>query len=85
MNTIKIITHKDRKNDKIQSLKSHNIQKCITWCINNKIPYNKNYPSNNIFLGERIRAKRWIAVGLGFVGVLVISKPGFDNLNIYYW
>ena len=49
--TVKIITHKDRKNDKIQSLKSHNIQKCITWCINNKIPYNKNYPTNNIFLG----------------------------------
>ena len=28
--------------------------------------------------------KRWIAVGLGFVGVLIISKPGFDNLNLYY-
>ena len=37
-----------------------------------------------LFLGEKIRAKRWIAVGLGFVGVLVISKPGFDNLNFYY-
>ena len=37
-----------------------------------------------IFLGEKIKVKRWIAVGLGFVGVLVISKPGFDNLNFYY-
>ena len=37
-----------------------------------------------LFLGEKIRAKRWIAVGLGFIGVLVISKPGFDNLNYYY-
>jgi len=37
-----------------------------------------------LFLGEKIRAKRWIAVGLGFIGVLIISKPGFDNLNIYY-
>jgi len=37
-----------------------------------------------LFLGEKIRAKRWIAVGLGFVGVLIISKPGFDNLNFYY-
>jgi len=37
-----------------------------------------------LFLGEKIRAKRWIAVVLGFVGVLVISKPGFDNLNFYY-
>jgi len=55
LNTIKIITHKDRKNDKIQSLKSSNIQKCITWCINNKMPYNKTYQSNNIFLGERTK------------------------------
>jgi len=37
-----------------------------------------------LFLGEKIRMKRWIAVGLGFVGVLIISKPGFDNLNFYY-
>ena len=37
-----------------------------------------------LFLGEKIRAKRWIAVGLGFIGVLVISKPGFDNLNYFY-
>jgi len=37
-----------------------------------------------LFLGEKIRMKRWIAVGLGFVGVLIISKPGFDSLNLYY-
>ena len=37
-----------------------------------------------LFLGEKIRMKRGIAVGLGFMGVLVISKPGFDNLNLYY-
>ena len=37
-----------------------------------------------LFLGEKIKMKRWIAVGLGFVGVLIISKPGFDNLNLYY-
>ena len=37
-----------------------------------------------LFLGEKIKAKRWIAVGLGFIGVLVISKPGFDDLNFYY-
>ena len=37
-----------------------------------------------LFLGEKIKAKRWIAVGLGFIGVLIISKPGFDNLNFYY-
>ena len=27
-----------------------------------------------LFLGERIRAKRWIAVGLGFIGVLIIGS-----------
>ena len=36
------------------------------------------------FLSEKIRLKRWIAVGLGFIGVVIISKPGFDNLNFYY-
>ena len=36
------------------------------------------------FLSETIRFKRWIAVGLGFVGTIIISKPGFDNLNFYY-
>tara|TARA_B100000700_G_scaffold323233_1_gene426553 strand:+ start:4849 stop:5739 length:891 start_codon:yes stop_codon:yes gene_type:complete len=37
-----------------------------------------------LFLGEKIKARRWIAVGLGFIGVLIISKPGFDSLNFYY-
>ncbi len=36
------------------------------------------------FLSEKIRLKRWIAVGLGFIGVVIISKPGFDNLNFNY-
>ena len=36
------------------------------------------------FLNEKIKLKRWIAVGLGFIGVIIISKPGFDNLNFYY-
>ena len=36
------------------------------------------------FLSETIRAKRWIAVALGFIGVVIISKPGFDSLNFYY-
>ena len=36
------------------------------------------------FLSETIKLKRWIAVGLGFIGVIIISKPGFDNLNFYY-
>jgi len=36
------------------------------------------------FLSEKIRTRRWTAVGLGFIGVIIISKPGFSNLNFYY-
>ena len=53
--TIKIITHKDRKSDKIQHLKLNNIQKCVKWCEKNRINHNKNYQVVNIFLGERGR------------------------------
>ena len=55
LNTIKIITHKDKKHEKIQHLKSINMQKCMTWCINNNIPFNKYFQQNNIFLGERLK------------------------------
>ena len=34
LNTIKIITHKDKKQEKMYNLKCQNIQKCINWCIN---------------------------------------------------
>ena len=37
-----------------------------------------------LFLGEKVRITRWLAVGLGFLGVLIISKPGFDYLNLDY-
>ena len=30
-----------------------------------------------IFLGETVRARRWTATGVGFLGVLVILRPGF--------
>ena len=36
------------------------------------------------FLNEKVRAKRWSAVGLGFFGVLFISRPGFESMNYYY-
>jgi len=55
LNTIKIITHKDKKHEKIQHLKSNNMQKCMNWCINNNIPFNKYFQQNNIFLGERLK------------------------------
>lgn len=34
-----------------------------------------------IFLHEQVRARRWIAVGLGFVGVLVIVRPGSASFS----
>lgn len=35
-----------------------------------------------IFLGERLHARRLMAVVIGFLGVLVILRPGFQELSI---
>lgn len=38
-----------------------------------------------LFLGERVGPRRWAAVGMGFVGVLIIIRPGggvFDPLSL---
>ena len=35
-------------------------------------------------LSEKVGAFRWLAVIIGFIGVLIISEPGFTNLNIFY-
>jgi drug/metabolite transporter (DMT)-like permease len=34
-----------------------------------------------IFLKERVGAKRWAAVIIGFIGVLVVLRPGFRELS----
>ncbi|WP_146347090.1 DMT family transporter [Falsiphaeobacter marinintestinus] len=34
-------------------------------------------------LGERVGAIRWIAVLIGFLGVMMIMKPGADSFSIY--
>jgi drug/metabolite transporter (DMT)-like permease len=34
-----------------------------------------------IFLKEQVGLKRWTAVGVGFVGVLVVLRPGFRELS----
>jgi hypothetical protein len=50
---ISIYKNKNRE-DKIESLKKSNIQKCIQWCDKFKIPYNKFTDKVNIFLnGDR--------------------------------
>lgn len=34
-----------------------------------------------LFLGEMVRARRWAAVGVGFIGVLVIMRPGAEGFD----
>ena len=54
LNTIKLINnYAKNKNEKIDNIKMQNIQKCINWCINNNIPYNKYISSTNIFLNDK--------------------------------
>ena len=35
-------------------------------------------------LNEKVGFYRWLAVLVGFVGIIIISEPGFSSLNIYY-
>ena len=36
------------------------------------------------FLGEKIGYYRWLAVFVGFVGIIIITEPGYSSLNLYY-
>ena len=36
------------------------------------------------FLSEKVGYFRWLAVIVGFVGIIIISEPGFSSLNVYY-
>ena len=36
------------------------------------------------FLSEKVGFYRWLAVFVGFFGVIIITEPGFSSLNIYY-
>jgi len=35
-----------------------------------------------LFLGELARGRRWVAIAIGFVGALVVVRPGFAEINI---
>ncbi len=35
-------------------------------------------------LSEKVGIYRWLAVLVGFVGILIIAEPGISELNIYY-
>ena len=36
------------------------------------------------FLSEKVGFYRWLAVSVGFIGIIIITEPGFGSLNIYY-
>tara|TARA_B100000674_G_C37728128_1_gene863032 strand:+ start:125 stop:943 length:819 start_codon:yes stop_codon:yes gene_type:complete len=36
------------------------------------------------FLSEKVGIKRWLAVLIGFLGMLLIVKPAYEELNIFY-
>ena len=36
------------------------------------------------FLSEKVGYFRWLAVFIGFIGILIISEPGLSSLNVYY-
>src|SRR5262249_25989279 len=35
-----------------------------------------------VFLGERVRLRRWTAVGVGFLGAMIILRPGLAPLGL---
>ena len=35
-----------------------------------------------VFLGEIVGARRWTALAIGFAGVLVMVRPGFETINL---
>lgn len=35
-----------------------------------------------IFFGEKVGVKRWLAVLVGFIGVLLIIRPGLDGFEV---
>jgi drug/metabolite transporter (DMT)-like permease len=34
-----------------------------------------------VFLGEKVRARRWTALAVGFLGALIILRPGFSEVT----
>jgi len=50
---LNLMKHKNRE-EKVESIKKINIQKCIHWCEKNNIPYNKFIEKLNIFYNNNI-------------------------------
>jgi drug/metabolite transporter (DMT)-like permease len=36
-----------------------------------------------LFLAEPVGWRRWLSIGIGFIGVLIIIRPGFEGFSIY--
>ena len=36
-----------------------------------------------VFLGEAVGWRRWLAIAVGFVGVMLIVRPGAEGFNVY--
>ncbi len=36
-----------------------------------------------LFLGETVGWRRWLAICAGFVGVLIVVRPGFEGFSVY--
>ena len=36
------------------------------------------------FLSEKVGFYRWMAVLVGFIGIIIISEPGYSSFNLYY-
>ncbi len=36
-----------------------------------------------IFLGDQVGWKRWLAIGVGLIGVLIVVRPGFAGFNAF--
>jgi len=36
------------------------------------------------FLSEKVGLYRWLAVIVGFIGIIIIIEPGYSSLNIYF-
>ncbi len=36
-----------------------------------------------LFLRERVDGRRWVAIAVGMVGVVIVVRPGFDGFNPY--
>ncbi|MEJ6784619.1 DMT family transporter [Aminobacter sp. Piv2-1] len=36
-----------------------------------------------LFLGEGVGWRRWLAIAVGFSGVLIIVRPGFEGFNVF--